>query len=174
MPRFLKKKSWNPYIVGALIGILSMFSFYTANKPIGVSTAFSRTAGMIEKIFAPGYVANNLYFQKKPPVIEWQWMLVLGILIGAFLSAKLSGDFKKVVVPELWGNRFGKGKTQRLILSFLGGALLLFGARLAGGCTSGHGISGTLQLAISGWVFFVVLFISGIITAKILYGGMKK
>lgn len=172
--RFLKMKSWNPYIVGALIGILSMFSFYTANKPLGVSTAFSRTAGMIERIFAPEYVANNLYFQQKTPKIDWQWMLVIGILIGAFLSAKLSGDFKKVVVPKLWERRFGKSRKKRLLLSFLGGVVLLFGARLAGGCTSGHGISGALQLAVSSWIFFVVLFIAGIITAKMIYRGVEK
>lgn len=172
--KWLKMKSWNPYVVGVLIGILSMFTFYTANKPLGVSTAFSRTAGMIEKFVAPEYVANNLYFQEKTPKIDWQWMLVVGILIGAFLSAKLSGDYEKVVVPRLWQERFGKSKTKRLIWSFLGGVILLFGARLAGGCTSGHGISGTLQLAISGWLFFVVLFISGIITAKLIYGGLRK
>lgn len=172
--KWLKMKSWNPYVVGALIGVLSMFTFYTANKPLGVSTAFSRTAGMIEKVFAPEYVARNLYFQKKTPKIDWQWMLVVGIFIGAFLSAKLSGDYEKTVVPGLWQERFGKSKTKRLIWSFLGGAILLFGARLAGGCTSGHGISGTLQLALSGWLFFVVLFISGIITAKLIYGGLRK
>ncbi len=170
---WLKMKSWNPYIVGALIGILSMFTFYTANKPLGISTAFSRTAGMIEKLFVPEYVANNLYFQKKTPKIDWQWMLVVGVLLGAFLSAKLSGDFKKIVVPKMWEKRFGNKKSKRLLISFLGGIILIFGARLAGGCTSGHGISGTLQLAISGWVFFAVLFISGIITAKIIYKGVK-
>ena len=170
----LKKKSWNPYVVGALIGVLSMFSFFTANKPLGVSTAFSRTAGMIEKLIAPEYVADNLYFQEKTPKIDWQWMLVVGILIGAFLSAKLSGDFEKVIVPKLWEKRFGEKRWRRLVLSFLGGAVLLFGARLAGGCTSGHGISGTLQLAISSWIFFVVLFISGVITTRTIYGGMKK
>lgn len=166
---FLRQKSWNPYIVGSLIGILSMFTFYTANKPIGVSTSFSRTAGMLEKIVAPDYVKNNAYFQEKAPEIDWQWMLVIGIFVGAFLSAKLSGDFEKSTVPKLWEKRFGNKPGKRLISSFLGGILLLFGARLAGGCTSGHGISGSLQLALSGWTFFIVLFISGIITAKILY-----
>lgn len=172
--RFLRMKRWNPYIVGALIGVLSMFAFYTANKPLGVSTAFSRTAGMLERLFVPEYVASNLYFQQKTPKIDWQWMLVIGIFIGAFLSAKLSGDFERVIVPKLWERRFGKGRMRRLLLSFVGGALLLFGARLAGGCTSGHGISGTLQFAISSWIFFAVLFISGVITAKMIYGGMKR
>jgi uncharacterized membrane protein YedE/YeeE len=46
----------------------------------------------------------------------------------------------------------------------------MFGARLAGGCTSGHGISGSLQLALSGWVFFASVFVSGILTALLLFG----
>jgi hypothetical protein len=46
----------------------------------------------------------------------------------------------------------------------------MFGARLAGGCTSGHGISGSLQLALSGWVFFASVFVSGILTALMLFG----
>jgi hypothetical protein len=45
-----------------------------------------------------------------------------------------------------------------------------FGARWAGGCTSGHGISGTLQLAVSGWLAVVAFFASGGLTAYIKYG----
>ena len=44
-----------------------------------------------------------------------------------------------------------------------------FGSRWAGGCTSGHGISGTLQLAVSSWIVAVFLFISGIVTAKLIF-----
>ena len=46
----------------------------------------------------------------------------------------------------------------------------MFGARLAQGCTSGHGISGNLQLAVSSWVFTVVFFTVAILTALALYG----
>jgi uncharacterized membrane protein YedE/YeeE len=63
---------------------------------------------------------------------------------------------------------------KRMIAAFIGGAILLFGARLAGGCTSGHGISGTMQLALSSWIFFPVMFITGIITARILFRKKTK
>ena len=56
------------------------------------------------------------------------------------------------------------------LVAFLGGVILMFGARLAGGCASGHGISGSLQLALSGWVFFASVFVSGILTALMLFG----
>ena len=57
----------------------------------------------------------------------------------------------------------------RLVAAFFAGALMMFGARLAGGCTSGHGISGNLQLAVSSLVFTATLFAAAIITALALY-----
>jgi hypothetical protein len=54
------------------------------------------------------------------------------------------------------------------VRSLLGGFLIMFGARVAGGCTSGHGISGSLQLALSGWIFFIAVFAGGILAALLL------
>ena len=176
---FLRKKAWSPYIVGALIGLLAMSTFYTANRPIGIAMAFSQTTAMIQKFFVPEYIKGNEFVQKTMPVvakgtgIDWLWMLVLGVFIGAFISSRMSGEFKKEFVPELWKSRFGSGRIKRLIAAFLGGVILLFGARLAGGCTTWHGINGSLQLALSGWIFFMVVFITGIITAGIMYRGVK-
>ena len=62
----------------------------------------------------------------------------------------------------------------RYAMAFVGGVILMFGARLAGGCTSGHGISGSLQLAISGWTFFIAVFVAGIVTAFSLYGKVRS
>jgi uncharacterized membrane protein YedE/YeeE len=58
--------------------------------------------------------------------------------------------------------------------AFIGGVVIIFGARLADGCTSGHGISGVLQLAVSSWTFFIVMFASGIVTAFILFRRNSK
>ena len=73
------------------------------------------------------------------------------------------------MVPGVWRNRFGGSVGKRMVAAFIGGFIILFGARLAGGCTSGHGISGTLQLAVSGWVFFAVMFVTGVTTAKLMF-----
>ena len=73
-------------------------------------------------------------------------------------------------VESLWRSRFGASRRKRYLVAFFGGVILMFGARLAGGCTSGHGISGSLQLALSGWVFFASVFVSGILTALMLFG----
>ncbi len=129
----LKKVQWSPYVAGALIGLVSWFSVLTAGKYLGVSTTFVRTVGMIESLFTPDRVASLPYFVKEKPFIDWHWMEVLGILIGAFIAAKLSGDFKKRFVPPMWERRFGPSRLKRWGIAFIGGMVLMFGARMADG-----------------------------------------
>lgn len=130
---FFKKVQWSPYIAGALIGVVGWFSVLTAGKYLGVSTAFVRTIGMIESILIPERIASLPYFVKEKPLIDWQWLEVLGILIGAFIASKLSGDFKKGFVPPMWEKRFGPSRFKRWAMAFSGGVILMFGARVADG-----------------------------------------
>ncbi len=129
----LRQTQWSPYLAGALMGMVSWFSVLTAGKYLGVSTTFVRTMGMIENIFTPERVASLPYFVREKPIIDWQWMEVLGILIGAFIAARLSGDFKESFVPPMWERRFGPSRLKRWIVAFLGGIILMFGARMADG-----------------------------------------
>jgi uncharacterized membrane protein YedE/YeeE len=168
--RYLRMQHWSPYVVGALIGVLSWFAFASVDKPLGVSTAIARTTGMMENVAASGHVAQNPYFQRFPPAVDWEWMLVAGIALGALVSARLSGGSPCATADGPWLRRFGGSARKRLWSAFAGGALVMFGARLAGGCTSGHGISGSLQLAFSGWLFFAAVFASGLVTARLLFG----
>jgi uncharacterized membrane protein YedE/YeeE len=69
----------------------------------------------------------------------------------------------------MWVERFGDSLGLRLAFGFAGGFLLALGARITGGCTSGHGISGTLQLALSSWISLICFFIGGVITAFLMY-----
>jgi uncharacterized membrane protein YedE/YeeE len=92
------------------------------------------------------------------------------LIVGSLLAARLSGTRPVGAIPALWRARFGSSRTLRYAAAFVGGAVMLFGARLAGGCTSGHGISGGLQLATSSWVFLAAMFAGGITTAFTLYG----
>lgn len=168
-------KSWSPYVVGLGIGVLSWFAFAVADHPLGISTAFEHTAALAEKSLVPEIERTNEYFAKKAeagksPKIGLGWMLVLGVFVGALLSSWLSGDRTSEAVPAMWRERFGGSVPLRLTAAFFAGALMLFGARLADGCTSGHGISGNLQLAVSSWVFTAVFFAAAILTSLALYG----
>lgn len=166
----LRAKSWSPYLVGALIGMLCWVAFLTAGKALGVSTTFVRATNAVATKALPIRATQNAYFMKYEAKVDWQMMLVVGIFVGALLSAVLSGDAKVEAVPELWKKRFGRSVLVRWFWAFIGGMLVLFGARLAGGCATGHGLSGGLQLALSSWVVFGSLLVSGMATALLVFG----
>lgn len=170
-PLFAKR--WSPYAVGAGIGVLSWVTFGLMHKALGTSTTFVNVVGLIESLFARAHVEANAYLSDHmiaKPAIDWQMMLVVGLFIGAFVAARFGKSGEAERVPDLWRWRFGPSVGLRYAAAFLGGVLVLFGARLAGGCTSGHGISGSLQLAASSWTFFASFFAAGLVTAFALYG----
>lgn len=165
----LRAKSWSPYAVGAALGVLSWVAFATVDRGLGITTAFENTAALVEKPLLPAQHAY-LTAPDKHPKIDWEWMVVVGVFLGSRLSASISGDRTTLRVPALWRKRFGASVPRRFAGAFAGGALAMFGARLAQGCTSGHGITGALQLAVSSWVFLVVMFAVAALVALSLYG----
>ncbi|MGE3172011.1 MAG: YeeE/YedE thiosulfate transporter family protein [Planctomycetota bacterium] len=177
MTALLRMPRWSPYAVGAGIGVLSWITFALMGKPLGTSTTMVHAVGGIERIVAPDHFDRTEYLTKyigttadPKPIFEWQFALVVMLAIGALLAARLAGQRERETVPALWRARFGDSVALRYGAAFVGGAILLFGARLAGGCTSGHGISGGLQLAVSSWVFIAAMLGSGIATAFLIYG----
>lgn len=129
----VRGKPWNPYIAGALAGLLLVLSVYATGKYFGASTTFVRAAGMIEQTVAAERVASMPYFMKEAPKIDWQWMFVTGILLGSLAAALGSGTFRLKAVPDLFASRFGPSPGRRFGVAFLGGAVAMFGARLADG-----------------------------------------
>jgi len=127
------EKSWNPYVAGALSGVVLIFSVWIAGEFFGASTIFARTAGALEKIFVPDRVAGMDYFIKYAPKIDWQALFVIGIFIGALIASTISGSFVLKAVPDVWKRRFGTSVIKRGVVAFFGGLIAMFGARLAGG-----------------------------------------
>jgi len=164
-------KGWNPYIAGFLTGLLLIASVWFTGKYVGASTTFVRSTGFIEKVFDAERVGSMEYFKKEIPKIDWQFLFVIGIFVGSLIASTTSKTFRWQGVPDMWQGRFGPGKAKRAIVAFIGGAVAMFGARLADGCPSGHGLSGSLQLAVSGYVSLICFFIGGVIVAGILYKG---
>ncbi|MDT8902940.1 YeeE/YedE thiosulfate transporter family protein [Anaeroselena agilis] len=163
-------KGWNPYLAGGLSGIVSILSVWVTGHYLGASTTFVRASGMVEKIFAPEKLTQLEYFVRHAPKIDWQFMVVIGIMIGAFAAAVTSGSFRLQAVPDMWRERFGPSVAKRAAVAFVGGIIALFGVRLADGCPSGHGLSGALQLAVSGYIALIAFFVGGVIVARIIYG----
>lgn len=162
--------AWSPYLVGALIGLLSMATFYFSAKPLGASSAYATLAGMLGRVVAPRHTDSLKYFQDHKPAVDWGLMLVSGTVLGAFLAAWQGGELTGQWLPPMWAARFDEASLPlRLAVALVGGVFMAFGARLAGGCTSGHGISGTLQLSVGSWIAVICFFIGGIATAMLMF-----
>lgn len=166
---------WSPYVAGALVGILAILSVVVStvvlDKPkyLGASTTFVRAAALIEQSVTADHVAQNAYFQAKKVKVDWQMLFVVGVFVGASVSSRLGKSGKIETVPPIWEQRFGPSPVKRAVGAFIGGLILLFGARMAGGCPSGHGLSGNMQLSVSGLLALVFFLVGGIVTARFLY-----
>ena len=168
-------QKWRPYVAGALAGLLAVGSAYATAKVmgktayLGTSTTFVRAAGMIEQKVWPERVAANAYFQKEKVKVDWQFMLVCGIFFGALAGSLIGREFEWDGMPSVWAKRFGPNPLFRAVCAFAGGAVAMFGARLADGCPSGHGLSGLMQLSVSGLAATACFFLGGVWVAKKIY-----
>ena len=166
--------SWK--VSGIALGLLLVLATFLV-KPLGVSTQFVVTNAAVMHQIAPEVAENNKYLSKYGVKSNWGlgygWMLVLGMLFGGGITAMLFNkkqpEADKGSMPPMWKAKFGPSEFKRYGASFVGGVLLLFGARLAGGCTSGHMISGISQLAVSSLIFGVTTFAVAIVCAKLIY-----
>lgn len=165
----LTEKSWSPYAAGAVIGLLQIPTFLLMGTALGASSSFVTVGAHLAVLVDPAagtiqYLASHLWGAKN----WWQVAVVAGIAIGAFLSMRLSGA-RRPAIPAVWARATGATTLAvRAPLAFLGGFIMLFGARIAGGCTSGHGISGMAQLSIGSMLAVAAMFVGGIATAMLL------
>lgn len=165
-----RRINWSPYLVGAGIGVLSWAVFVIVANPIGMTTAMSQIAGGVAApVIGADAVAQNAYWKSNAMKLDYGTLFLIGTFFGALASALLSRTFRVETIPTVWRERFGNSVAKRMIAAFVGGALAMYGARMAGGCTSGNGISQGLQLAVVGWTFLAVMFASGLLTTFILF-----
>jgi uncharacterized membrane protein YedE/YeeE len=167
MPR-LTDKAWSPYVAGAGIGLLQIPAFLALGTALGASSSYVTGAVSIARIFDPAitgirYAAAHVSGAKT----WWQVALVLGIALGAFLSATLSRSRRRGIAA-VWQRVAPMRRLGRFATAFAGGFLMLLGARIADGCTSGHGISGMAQLALGSFIAVGAMFAGGIATALLM------
>ena len=175
---------------GLLLGVAFLVAVAFV-KPIGVSTQFVIADGIIWNLFsdkvvqkAPdsksGYSSPNAYLDKSggkyaknvANPMNYSFVFVIAMVAGAFLSSRLGGPrptSQDRRAPEVWRNRFGDSPTARYVTVFFAGVVVLFGARLAGGCTSGHMMSGMMQTSLSGYLFAAGAFAAAVPAAILIY-----
>jgi uncharacterized membrane protein YedE/YeeE len=166
----LRAKAWSPYIAGILIGLLQIPAFLIIETALGASSSYVTVGGLLASWIDPSildidYVARHV---SETPKNWWQVALVGGIAIGAFISARLSGARRDAISP-IWGRALGSASPgRRYGIAFVAGFFMLFGARLADGCTSGHGLSGVAQLSVGSTIAVGAMFAGGIAAALLL------
>ena len=162
----IKRIPW--WLGGILMALLLLFTFSVlgANRPIGASTYVPYFAGIIFDLDPEKYT----YLQEIHNPGSWEGVMLLGVFFGSFLNALfVTKTFRFTIVPAAWKRYKNNSATSRLIWSFVAGFFLIIGARLAGGCTSGHFLSGMTQTAFSSMIFGAVVMASLIITGKLFY-----
>ena len=164
----LRDKAWSPYLAGVLIGLLQIPAFLLMDTALGASSSYVTVAAHIAALFDSGisevkYLADHMWGAKN----WWQVAVVAGIAVGALLSMRLSGARRHAISP-VWSETMGTATLSlRAPIAFLAGFVMLFGARIAGGCTSGHGISGMAQLSVGSTLAVAAMFVGGILTANL-------
>jgi len=172
-------------IGGVALGVVFFLAVLLV-KPIGVSTQFVILDGIIgDAVNAElvvktdeGYTSSNAYLAKShgkyaknvANPLNYSFVFVIAMMVGAAVSGmgrRETMDERKV--PSVWAKNFGDSVAKRYAGAFIGGFIVIFGARLAGGCTSGHMMSGIMQTSLSGYVFTIGVFAAGIPAAMIMF-----
>ena len=165
----LTEKAWSPYVAGAIIGLLQIPTFLLMDTALGASSSFVTVGAHMASLFDARvtdvkYFASHMWGAKN----WWQVAVVAGIALGAFISMKLSGARRQMISP-VWKRAIGiKSLGGRAPLAFAAGFIMLFGARIAGGCTSGHGISGIAQLSAGSTIAVAAMFAGGMAVAALM------
>ena len=152
---------WPPVPAGILIGISMLLAFVVAGRGIGASGAMTRLVAWVQHGLFPVATEQSAYFGRyfadgAHPLNDYVVFLLIGLLIGAFVAAWLSGELHVEVLrgPNITPKN-------RLLLALLGGILTGFAARLARGCTSGQGLVGGAELSVGAWAFLLCIFAGG-------------
>lgn len=152
--------------VGVIIGLTVVLEMFL-HQIFGESTTYS---WMVAQLWLTPSAWR--YSDVVVNTIGWEPFSDIGTLLGGFLaSIFFTRRFQAFnnVIPPTWKARFGNSQIKRAAGAFTGAYLMLLGARMAGGCASGHILSGDLQMAVSSLEFFVFVMIFLLLVARLIY-----
>ncbi len=148
----------HPYFGGMVLGIVLFLALLLTGNGLGSSGATSRFVTAVTDVFAPEHVDRTPYLLKlaggdKNPLDDWIVPVYFGALLGGFASGLFNGrlKFETTKGPNI-------SNQTRWLMSFLGGVIFLYGARMARGCTSGQALTGGTTLSAGSWVVMFAIF----------------
>lgn len=163
-----KKRYLNPYIGGLGIGFVLFTGFFLVGKGFGDSGALTRIVAFFMNEIVPVHAGQLIYFKRylttsTHPLNHWLIYMLIGIALGGLVSGMRGNRMKK---------EFHRGPNttdrRRIVTAFVGGMLVTFGARMAGGCITGMAMTGAAMLGVAGWIFFLSVLISGLFVAFLI------
>ena len=170
--RLEKTKDLKWLFAGIALAVLNAIVFLTvvSNRPIGASTTYPYLSDLITG------TTGNEYFTKIKEPGQWELIFLGGAFISGLALSLIRKDFKLTLIHDNWRKYKGDSPVKRIIWSFIGGFLIIIGSRMAGGCTSGHIISGGMQLAASSFIFAIFVFAGLLTTGRLFYskGGVHS
>lgn len=175
------KQPWSWYVAGSVIGLIVPALLLLGNKHFGISANLRHAC-------AACFPANIKFFKYDWKKEVWNFFFVFGILAGAVIATQLLANPNPVEInPKLATELAGYGITDNnnllpkelfsfeslftlrgLIMLIGGGFLVGFGARYAGGCTSGHAIMGLSDLQWPSLIATVMFMAGGFLMANFI------
>lgn len=148
----------NPYLAGALLGIVLFLAFLITGSGLGASGGLNRLLVFFQNAMNPEHVDQVAYLLKMAggninPLDSWIVFLTVGAVFGGVVSGLIG---RRIKLETNKGPQINNAT--RWIMAFIGGALMGYGARLARGCTSGQGLSGGAGLSVGSWAFMLAVF----------------
>ncbi len=149
---------WNPYVAGALLGLVLLATYAVTGRGLGATAAFGAVDAWLVSLVAPEHAAASAalakYFNDGSPLMSWTLFLVAGAFVGALISGAIGHRIRFIVErgPHVSVNR-------RLVLAFVGGLIAAYGAKIAKGCTSGQALTGGAILNVGSLVFMLAVFV---------------
>ena len=147
-----------PWFAALLLAVLNTFLFIMVGRPWGIGGGETKIVALFENMFISEHVSSNLHFQTFIPEVNWFVMMIVGIVIGSFISAKIGNDFK-IRMPQ---------ERKWLVYTFVGGMLMGLGERIGNGCNVGHILSGVPQFSIGSIVGGIFIVVGAYIGSKII------
>jgi uncharacterized protein len=175
------RQPWPWYVAGPLIGLMVPLLLIAGNKSFGISSS-------LRHICAAVIPAKTPFFQYDWKKESWNLVFVAGVLVGAFIAAQFLLNGQPVQInPKLTSELAGYGiapdthtvpfplfswasllTARGFILMVVGGFLVGFGTRYAGGCTSGHSIMGLSTLQWPSLVATCCFMAGGVLMANVI------
>ncbi|MEW6765340.1 MAG: YeeE/YedE thiosulfate transporter family protein [Pseudomonadota bacterium] len=153
---------WNAWLAGGAIGLYVLLQYWLTGRPLGCSSPLGQACGVVSRL--PYFQAGEF-----SPAGQWRLWFIAGLPLGGLYAALSAGQVGwvtsmgtayDVMLPEA-------GWLKALVL-FVGGVLIGLGARMAGGCTSGHTLVGVALLNPANVLASALFFVGGLMTVHVL------